>query len=293
VPAVVARTWTRSQIWLATQPSTARLLGLGAAAPGERVADPTAVGDLEEQPLGAAPELEHPLAVRVADAVRGHLVHGRHEIVGALGVEVGLRCEVDHEPADGTERIGGEAQLVRGRRRTRQGVVERRFRRAQAAIPVAPPLLAPLVDPGMTAKRLVDHRVAERGGVVGAEQPEGRHAREGEVEQRFVALALDELGALMLGPDRLPDPANGPAVGPVDAHEIEPGGDDPRRVRAQLAHVGEEHTVGVAAEHAAQAFDPLRRQGNEHGLARGDAVADERERAVEELVLVRVEERLV
>ena len=100
------------------------------------------------------------------------------------------------------------------------------------------------------------------GGVVGAQQPPGRHAGEGQVEQGLVALALDQLGRGALGPDGLADPPSvAAAVG--GGHEVAPGGDDPGRVGPDLGHVGERDPVGVAAQGRPQQPDlgPLRPLG--------------------------------
>ena len=83
---------------------------------------------------------------------------------------------------------------------------------------------------GMTVVGLGDDVGAESLDVIRAQQPEVLGAGEGHVEQRLVALALDELVGGAVGPDRLADtPQPAAAVG-VGVDELAPGGDDPRRV---------------------------------------------------------------
>ena len=100
----------------------------------------------------------------------------------------------------------------------------------------------------MVPFRLRDHRRGQRLGVVGAHQPEAVGAREGEVQQRLVPLALDELVRVPGREDRLADPAQPHAGLGVLVDELLPGGDDSRRVPADHVHVRELHAVGVRPE---------------------------------------------
>ena len=116
---------------------------------------------------------------------------------------------------------------------------------------------------------------------------------EREVEQGLVAVALDELRGAALRMDRLADPAQGAARAAVGGHEVPPGRDDARRVRADVGHVGEQDVVGIAAERVAQRLDLGRADDDERRLAGRDAVAEERAHPGDERVAPGVHERLV
>ena len=115
--------------------------------------------------------------------------------------------------------------------------------------------------------------------------------REGEIEERLVALALDQLSRPALGPDRLADAADRTA--PVLVCELAPRGDDAGGVGPHLRHVGEVHKVGLAAELGPQRLDLGCRQHGQRRLSGLRALAQERGGALQELLVVRVEERLV
>ena len=106
-------------------------------------------------------------------------------------------------------------------------------------------------------------------------------------------LALDELRAGAPGPDRLADSTDRPADAPGRVDEVVPGRDDPRRVAAHVAHVGEVHAPRVAAELVAKALVLLGGEHDEDRPASRDALPDERERAGEQLIGAVVQERLV
>ena len=75
--------------------------------------------------------------------------------------------------------------------------------------------------------------------------------------------------------------------------EVEPAGDDPCRVAAQLRHVDEEDAPGVAAELRPEQLQSLRDDRHHHGLPERDAFPYERDGAGQEPVLTAIEERLV
>jgi hypothetical protein len=129
--------------------------------------------------------------------------------------------------------------------------------------------------------------------VVRAQQPEVLGALEGEVEQGLVALALDERLGAAVGPDRLADAPQPPALTGVGIDELAPRGDDARRVDADVGHVGEGHSLGLASELLAQPGDPGRADDDEDRLAGRDRLADPGQRPGEEAVVTRVEQRLV
>lgn len=96
----------------------------------------------------------------------------------------------------------------------------------------------------MAALGLGKHRGSERGHIVGTQELETLRVREGEVEQPFVPLALEELGRAPLSPHRLADAAQADAGAAVLADKVTPGRDDPARIGANIGHVGERHGGG-------------------------------------------------
>ena len=97
------------------------------------------------------------------------------------------------------------------------------------------------VDQGrVAAVRLGDHVGSQGLDVVRAQQPQRDVRLDREVEQRLVDLALGDLGGPAAGPDRLTDAAHRAAAGAVLVEEAAPGGDDARRVVADLRHVHED-----------------------------------------------------
>lgn len=97
----------------------------------------------------------------------------------------------------------------------------------------------------MTPTGFIDHRGVESQCVVRAEQPPRFPGREGCVQQRFVALAFDELDGTALLPDRLSDSAGPATRAAVLLDEIAPRGNDSRRVGADARHVREVDQRGV------------------------------------------------
>ena len=75
--------------------------------------------------------------------------------------------------------------------------------------------------------------------------------------------------------------------------EVAPGGDDARRVVAEVAHVDELDVLGGGAQAAAQRAQLRRLEGDHHRLAGGDAVLDERRDTVQERLRAGVEDGLV
>ena len=121
-----------------------------------------------------------------------------------------------------------------------------------------------------------------------------RRIGEGEVEQRLVALALDELVGAALGPDRLADaPQPAPRAG-VRVDELAPRRDDARGVDADLGHVGEGHPLGgVGPELLAQPAIFAALTTTSVGSLRCHRIAQERQRPVDEAVVAGVEQGLV
>jgi hypothetical protein len=143
----------------------------------------------------------------------------------------------------------------------------------------------------MGAARLVHDSGVEACGVVGAQQPERRRARKGEVQERLVVVALDQLGRRTARPDRLADPAQRPPVVRVD--EVTPRRNDPCRIASQRGHVDELHRVGLGSQLGLQRSGALRTHGDQDGLPGPHPVADERNRPGQELVLAGIQQRLV
>jgi hypothetical protein len=148
-----------------------------------------------------------------------------------------------------------------------------------------------LVHRAVGAGDLLQHFVAEGAAVVGAKQRPSRRRREGDVEQRLVALALVDLGRLAPRPDRFADAANRAAFAFVE--EATPEGDDPGRVAAQLLHVGEANSRRIGAE---LGFEQRRLgpgNGDERRFARFQSATQERHGAGQEALGILVDQRLV
>ncbi len=106
-------------------------------------------------------------------------------------------------------------------------------------------------------------------------------------------VALVELGRCTSRPDRLSDAAQRRGRAGMTGDEPLPGGNDPRRILADHAHVGEEHAIGVAVERRPQIVDLGAADHHECRLVGLESIQQERGRAVEELVGTCIEERLV
>ncbi len=229
----------------------------------------------------------------MADAVRGDLVRREDEVLGPWPDEPRLlRPPGDELPHLG-QRVAVEDQLLCADRRVAELIGEGRGDSVDAAIAPAVSERLEVRDEGVGPLRLLDDLRVERRDVVRAEEPERRRAGKREVEERFVPMALGELGIASPGPDRLTDPADRLSAGPVFVHELPPGRDDARRVRADLRHVGEEHTACVLAQRVLQAFDLLCGENDEDRLSLLGAGPYESEQPAEELLRVPVEKGLV
>ena len=186
-----------------------------------------------------------PRAAAVADRVGRHLVDGEHEVAGprrgearavarAAPTSRRTAASVPAAKASSSAPGGGAGSGSVERGGDRAEVLDRsRCSRGAPSATTAGWLRCAFVDHvGRRARRRRTGTAARSPGV-----------GEGEVEQRLVALALDELVGAALRPDRLADaaqPAPAPGVG-VD--ELAPRGDDARRVGADLGHVGEGHVA--------------------------------------------------
>src|SRR4051812_34854463 len=171
--------------------------------PDERILDDAGIAHLADQRVVLLPDAQHALASGVADAVGRRLAHGEHEVVDASGREPGGPAAVGDQRTQLVERAAVEAERVHVAARLCQRRVERREQRVAARIGPARVRGALVDDLRVAATRLVHDRSVKRRAVVRAEQPEVLGVGEGEVEQRLVQLALDELGWAAAGPDRL------------------------------------------------------------------------------------------
>lgn len=267
----------------------ARLAERGPHAADQRLlGDAPAVADFADQGVGVAPDAQDAAAAAVAHAVGGDLVDGEHEVVRPLPGQPGPLALRRREVAQVGERLADDLVFGRVRRWLGQRRSELRHRVVAAIGAARGP-----GDERMAGLGLGDHVGVELHGVVGADQVEVRGGGEGDVEQRLMALALDELGRAALGPDRLADPAHRATQAGVRVDELLPGGDDARRIGAQLGHVGEHDLLGVGAEALAQQVDLRGPDGDHDRLAGGDSVADERSGLVDERLGAVVEHDLV
>ncbi len=200
---------------------------------------------------------------------------GEHEVAGALLADAGLARVLGDERADAAERLPRDRVLGRlaGRVGERRGELRRRAVGAAVAHALGG------ADPRVRALGLLDHVAVEVRGVVGADEVEAVGVGEGVVEQRLVALALDELGGAAAGPDRLADAAQRARAAD---DEVAPRRDDAGRVVADVAHVDELDALGGGAEALLERPQLRRLERDHHRLAGGDALLDERGDAVQE-----------
>jgi hypothetical protein len=99
-----------------------------------------------------------------------------------------------------------------------------------------------------------------------------------------VALALDQLGRAAARPDGLPNPAEGAATLML-VHEVAPRWDDAGRIGADIGHVGEIDPIRISIQLRTQQVDLGRADNDQHRLPGNQTFADERQRALDELVL--------
>jgi hypothetical protein len=150
-----------------------------------------------------------------------------------------------------------------------------------------------LADERMGAHGLVNHLGTERLDVVGAHQPPRRRLGERDVEQRLVAVTLDDLGGSTRRPDRLTDAAHRTAVRGVRVKELAPGGDDPRGIAPHRRHICEEDVVAGPNDDRPEQVDVGFAHHHEGRLLGGNRVGQEWDRARQERVVTGVEHRLV
>ena len=173
------------------------------------------------------------------------------------------------------------------------GTGERLRVRERAGEGAAAVRLAVLGHVRVVVQRGLEHLVREPLRVVGAQQRPRRRGREGEVQQRLVALALHDLGRRAAGPDRLADADRHGVAAGVLAHEVAPGADDAARVAPERLHVGEADAARVGAERHPQHARAGDRERDEDGRIGADGVPYERHGPGQELLVTPVEERLV
>jgi hypothetical protein len=237
------------------------------------------------------PDPQHAPSPGVAEAIRSHLVHRHRGIVGPSLSEACLHRLSHHERPESTEGSDVERQFDGDGGRIGEGTRERPAQGLNAEVVVAGARPAVPTDEGVAAARFVDDVPVERRRVVGTHQSEAAAPGEGDVQQRLMALALDELGRAAFRPDRFPDPPQGTV--PVLAYEVAPCRDDASRVRSHICHVGEEHLTGISLEPLPKKVDLSRADDDEHGLGRPYRIVEEGRGSGDELSLPGVEERLV
>ena len=215
-----------------------------------------------------APEAQRALAAAVADAVGGELVGGEDEVGGRAPVSprrVACRRRSAATPTSGSPSKASSAAA--GGSGSGVGTARRSARRSSGAARRRRPPRPRRVG----APAPLEHLAARARAVsYGQSEPPGRRVGEGEVEQRLVALALDELG--WCGRARSARRSLAPAPAAV-RRRTAPGRDDPGRVAADLRHVGEPHPRRRRRGRAprAAAFALGRGDRDEHRLTGGHA----------------------
>ena len=248
VPVGVERTWTRSHNWLAIhspRPSSTPTSGRIRPTSGSSMWPSSLTSETRASPR--RPDAEHAVTTGVAHGVRSDFVHGDHQVRG-LGAPEAAGARLRRETSDRTagQRPGAEVEAEGGVGWFGQGGGEgiRPGRSSPRYSALGPP------TPSRRTKgwlwRASSSDVWSSAAVsYGHSRVKSGAPGEGHVEQRLVTLALDELVRAPLGPDGLPDAAQGAT--PVLFHEIGPGRDDPGRVVADVVHVGEPHPVRVGS----------------------------------------------
>ena len=275
------------------EPVTADPAEVRPAAACERIVQAAPVAHLAHQHVALAPDTQRASPAGVTDAVRGHLVDGEHEVVAPRGAEARRARVAGDEPAHVGQVARGEAAHPHRPRWLRQRVGERGGCGLGSPEALAAPERAPSHDGRMAAMRLRDHAGVERAGVVRAEERQRSCVGKGEVEERFVPLALDELGVAPACPDRLSDPPDARALGGVRLDEFPPGRYQACGICADLAHVGEMNATGIACELRSQEPDLVRVDGDDDGIAGRERVPDEGDDARQEFLLSGIQERFV
>jgi hypothetical protein len=116
---------------------------------------------------------------------------------------------------------------------------------------------------------------------------------EGDVQQRLVVLAFDQLVGTAPSPDRLADAAEPPAAREMAGRVVVPCRDDPPRVPTRLAHVGERDPRRVRTQFLLEGLDLVRRDHHEHRLATLEALPHESRNALHEVGPPGVEQGLM
>ena len=265
----------------------------GAKPAGERFGDEAGVSDLARHARRRPPRPQDARAAAVADAVRGELMDGDHEVVASRAVEAGRRGKTGDAAAEPGEPREVEGELLRLDLRLRERRGEGRRHSIDAAVVGARTRHAALAHVRVAAAAFGDQDRVERGRVIRAHERPRRAGAERQVQKLLVPLALDELVGRPGGRDRLTDSVHRPPGGEMRRRELVPGVDDAAGVHAGPVHVGEHHLVGRGAEPLAQAPDLAVAERHHHRLADRDALSQDRLEAVHELVVTRVQHRLV
>src|SRR6266545_4738695 len=233
-------------------------------------------------------QLVHEPQAAPADPVRAGLESTDKGVVGEAGPQgmAGDQAPHDREVIG----VGIEGQLLRRRRRVgelaREGC-------GRSAVLLAGPSSAALAHEGMRPRRGRQDVTADRRSVVRAQQSPWSPGHEGDVQQGLVAFTLVDLGGVALREDRLAHSPHAGARRGVAGHELPPDRNDPRRVAADLRHVGEVDVPRRRAESPLETRDLRAVDDDEDRVEGFEAFEDERRHALEELVDPLVEKRFV
>jgi hypothetical protein len=106
-------------------------------------------------------------------------------------------------------------------------------------------------------------------------------------------MTFGEFGRRSRRPDRFPDPSHGLLPYRTNFDEAAPRRNDARRIGANLLHVCKRDSVARIAQPLSEGVDLAVANDYEHRFIRAHTLFDEWKSYVDELVLARVEERLM
>lgn len=296
-PAAVERTSTVSQRWrVSHRPSPGRGSRVGGPQPEERVGDARAAGEVAREPAGRGPHPQRDPAGALLHEVGGGLADGDHQVPAALlGEPVGHSLG-GHEPAHAGQlaRVGEPQRGGACRRRGQRRVLTRPGEAHRVDVPGAGADRATPDHGGVGPPRLGQDLRAHDPRVVRADHPDpvgGQDLVEGGLQARE---RLARLPAGVLAPDRLDQDPHLPrrVAGVLLVVPVE-GGDPLREPRAQGPGLGEVDPAGVAVQGAAQQLQVGGGDGHQDRLVPRQAVLDERDGHLQELLVVAVQRGMV
>ncbi len=206
MPAIDDRTWTSSHNWLTSHiPRPPSWSGVGRLRPTSGFAELSRVADVADHGAAIDPHLEHARAAAVDDAVGGDFVSGQHEVGGPGLVEPGLAPDLVDQHAQRGETTEVEDELGRAGGWIRERVIEWCTDRGEVPRRRVRLVQSDFEQERMGPAGLVHDIGGEVGGVVRTQQPPLASVGKGEVEQRFVAMALRQRRLAAVGGDRFAD----------------------------------------------------------------------------------------